>query len=459
MRYLAILFILGSNCCLAQPSVMQEIGMLISPETMDLASEKVEEYLAADPNNVDALVMKGNVIYYNYNYSQPLELHTNDNESIYDRSIGLMGEPATVVPENIADSVITIWLQAVGIDSTRDDVHMGICHLYSISLQADKLIEYMPTLLAYTNGQLDAYKMENYARNFLDRDAIDEGMAVYLAIAELFPDDAGVYSDMAGEYYALGNMDKAMEYVDLSMQHEKADDIAYGNAFFLYSVNGEYDKALEAHKTMCLLQGNEVNPTLDYMLYDGLVRLASGDESGKDILQSYLDSADGMGPEQKLAQIMLKENASYTEAVNVQLHDGYKLLVNDYFRKQGNDFMPAFNYAEILTYNHRYEAAVQAFNEIDTTGLSQREMEDIYLYRGWSLYETNQLEKANEDWFKLLGSDQFYYQSAAAWFLGSYCLQMGNKTEASEYFNLVAGNSSRSKYATMCWNALNELEE
>ena len=456
-RILTILFCCFTMVIFGQSDFIREIDTLITPEGIDMAESKVNEYLMKNPDNVDALIMRGNIIYYKYTQDQPqIEVLANSNESVYDNTIGFLQDPVVILPVHIADSINAEFFKALKADKKRQDIYYGICHIYSISLQTDKLLDFLPRLK--DNVDIDEnspYNFADYARNFIDRDQFDDGMRIYTRISELFPKTGGILSDMASEYYTHGDLEKAREYADKALARKEVDDMTYGNAFFIYAIMEDYESALNA-----LQKKSETEKNKDYLLYRGLLEL-NQNKDWKPTLTEYLQSDNNDEGGNKLAAYLLHnefENSmdAYKEINDIQLTDAFKILIHKYYKTRTAEFLPAFNYAEALTYNHRYKDAITAFAEIKTDSLSGEDMDDLNFYYAWALYNNSDTAGAVKKWEMLLTSENFYCKSAAAYFIGKYFLNQGDKEKAREYFLMVSDRASESKYATLCWNMVRE---
>jgi hypothetical protein len=85
------------------------------------------------------------------------------------------------------------------------------------------------------------------------------------------------------------------------------------------------------------------------------------------------------------------------------------------------------------------------------SSLEGADSENFDFYFAWSLHQNGQREAALPRWERLLFSQEFFKQSAAAWFLGKFYFDNGEKTKGRDYFSQVAARASESKFATMCW--------
>lgn len=436
----------------------KEVKDLMADSTINLAETKVNEYLAKYPDDVELLIMKGNIFYLKFSYSQPeVMVAANPDESVYNSSIGFVSEPQVVLPLDVADSIIKYLQMGIKIDSTREDIYLGICHVLSQSLQTDKVIEYLPVVKA--NVKLDEngpYTLSDYARNIKAGDKFDDAMRVYWKISGLFPESTGIINDIAVEYYLNGDLAKADESFRKIIDSKNLDELTLSSAFSFYSTLEEEKLALDILKRRSALLNDG-----DYLLYEALLELNQGKDWKKpaiEFLKTHSESARGV----KLAEILVDNNFSPTretflKCLEDNLTDSYKIQIYLYFKNKAKDQLAAYYYAEALAYNHRYADAVKAFEEIDISKLSDKENEDYYFYFAWATYKAGNYEKALQYWEKLIDSEEIYYQSAAAYFIGKFYLDKGDKKKAIEYFTKVSERATESKYATYCWNLLKEL--
>lgn len=451
---ITILTVLACLPLFGQKDIHSTLKPLFNKAGILEAEKLVNQYLKEDPNNVDALMYMGNVVYYKNKFAGPtgdspvVSLNTNNDESIYESSFGFIGDEVETVPEKVANEAVSYWLKAVSIDPKRDDIHLGISHIYSVSLQIQKLIDYLPTVKKHT--KLSPYDMANYARNIMERDRWEDGIKVYKAIAKLYPEIGGIYSDIASEYYLKGQIDLAIENINLALQKDDKDEMTYGNAFFLYSIAGSYTKALQA-----LVNQDKILESDEHLLYKGIVELYQGNPNFSKSLNSYLESDKATVKGLSLASMLLDEdfkpNGEWREKLmDAKLNDGYLMPLNEYISQKSNDFAADFAYAEALTYHSIYNKAVNAFASMDLTKATAEELENYYFYYAWAKYKGGDAKGALPLWEQGLKSTDFYIKSAAAYFMGKYHYDAGDKKKAKEYFNLVADKPSESKFANFC---------
>ncbi|CAN5327561.1 hypothetical protein BH09BAC1_BH09BAC1_18310 [soil metagenome] len=459
---LALLSVYGQ-----QQDIHQMLRPLFTEDGIAEAERLVDQYLKEDPKNVDALMYKGNVVYYKYKFNDGIykltkgslvSLISVTDENIYESTIAKLGEHQEIVPADVANEAIQYWLLAVSINHKREDIHLGISHLYSISLQTDKLINYLPT--AAKNSNLSAYDMANYARNIKERGKWEDAMKVYVKISEIFPDLGGILSDIAYEYFEKGDAKMAIQYIDQALLRKNVDEMTYGNAFFMLSVMGDYERALKALKAQ-----SKLTKTEQYLLYQGIVELLQNKPSWKKSLESYQLSPTATKKGKALAEMLLnpKFKTDLTTLDNlsntIDVNDGYKLPLYEYFYKNNttNTFEPLYAYAEALTYNLRYPEAVKIFAVANVTNIPEKLRDDYYLHYAWAKYSSGDAKGALSLWEPLLKSEDFFNRSAAAYFMGKYYLEVGNKAQAKEYFSLFANSPSKSKYANLSSQLLEGL--
>ncbi|HFA48713.1 MAG TPA: tetratricopeptide repeat protein [Bacteroidetes bacterium] len=453
--FLFLSFVFFVPLVFSAQNVVEDIGTLIQAGKLAEAENLTNRYLVDDPVNIDLLMMKGNVILNKYIIEQQaqLSLRPNYDESIYDINQLEKGPRPVTVNRETAERVAKLWGAAAILDPSREDMHLGLCQVYAIAGMKDELLAYLPTVKEKVANVEDLhYQMANYARNLKERGDFEGAMAVYKKIYELFPAQKGLLSDIAGEYFFVGELDSARYYIARSLDDENADEATLGNGFFISSLLGDYDKALEAIRR---LPGN------GDLLYEGVLGFYRNEKKWEKPLKKFLqerpDSTDAKAAKILLADGFKMDMEHYLALIEIDLGDATKILVHQKFRETG-EFLPAFNAAETYCFHKRYAAANDIFDEIEKRNfdLDTDDHESLLFYHAWALRETGQKEEAKDRWEQLLGSEDFYKKSAAHWFVGRYYFDKGEQAKGREYFAKMAGEPSASKYATMCWNYMGE---
>ncbi|MCC6723797.1 MAG: hypothetical protein IT258_04765 [Saprospiraceae bacterium] len=450
-KALFILLLLGNLCPISSQNIIEDATALMKAERLGEAEDLVNRYLLQDPLNIDAIMMKGNVVLNKYLYEARLQnsLLRNFYEDVYEAGIVEKGERPVVVPDSVATSVERFWVAALKLEPNREDIQLGLCQLYALSLQSKKLLPQLKAAKDHSKNDDDLpIQLSNYARYLGDRGDFEGMMAAYWQIRQLFPANTGLLSDMAGEYFFNGKMDSARHYLRLSLKDEKADQTVLGNAFYLGAMLGDYKLALSALQRM---------PGTSHLLFEGILKFKEGDKKWRKPLEKFLqsnpDSTEAAFASALLADTFKLDLDNYLALNALQPGDAFKLPIHEKFRETG-DFLPYFNTAETLCFNKCHARADEAFRLLEQQTNLQLEATDrdnINFYHAWSLHELKRHDEALPYFEKLLESEDFYKKSAACWFIGKRHFDLGDKPKAREYFSMVAGDAAGSKFATMCW--------
>jgi tetratricopeptide (TPR) repeat protein len=86
--------------------------------------------------------------------------------------------------------------------------------------------------------------------------------------------------------------------------------------------------------------------------------------------------------------------------------------------------------------------------------LDKEKLEGVNFDYAYALYMNKNYDEANKIWETLLSSNNFYYKSASAYFLGKFYMNKNQKEKAFNYFKMVSDKASESKYANFCFNLL-----
>ena len=463
MKYFFIPFFLLPLFALAQPvpdigNAVEDIRTFIQAGRLAEAENLVNRYIQDDPLNVDLLMMKGNVELNKFIVRQQAQasLVPNFDESIYNMGRVELGPPPVTVPVEVADKVAYLWNGAATLDPSRSDLHLGLCQVYAISGQREKLLAYLPKAKAQITGLENLHAdLTTYAVNLRERGDTLGGKMVWRKIIEMFPDRPGLLSDLAAEYFFEENWDSAQYYIARSLAVPEATETMLGNAFFFSALMGDYDRALAAIRRL---------PGDGHLLFEGLVKFYRKEKKWKKPLEKFLESPQDSF-ETAVAKTFLDKDFSldldtYLSLIEMDLGDPMKILIHETFRTPGS-FLPNFNAAETYAYHRQYAAAAKIFRQIEEEkmeipkedfdgGIS---LEENYLfYSAWTFHQLGERETADKKWKQLLESKDFYKKSAAHWFVGKYLFDQGKKTEARAVFQNMAALASQSKYATFCWN-------
>ena len=436
-------------------TIIEDIRALIKAGKLADAENLTNRYIVDDPVNIDLLMMKGNVILNKYIIEEQaqLSLRPNYEENIYKLGQLEKGPHPVTVDQKTARRVAKLWRAAATLDPSREDLHLGVCQVYAISGLKEELLAYLPVAKEKAAGLDELHiQLARYAQNLKERGDFEGSIEVYKKVAEMYPEYPGLTSDIAAEYFYAGQLDNAQTYLKKSLTVANADEATLGNAFFLSSLMGDYDTALEAIRR---LPGN------GDVLYEGILKFYRNEKKWEKTIKRFLegnpDSSDAEAAKVLIAKDFKLSIENYIGIIENDLGDPTKILIHEKFRET-KEFLPAFNAAETYTYNQRYAAAVAIFSAIEARNfdLDTDDREQYLFYYAWALHQNGQKEESASKWEQLLESDDFYKKSAAHWFVGKYHYDQGDKPKGREYFAKMAVDPSASKYATMCWNYMGE---
>lgn len=446
----------------SQTDFQKEVTDLLKLNKVDEAEAKVEAYLQKEPGNLDALVMKGNVIYKRYlleEFSHSI-LSGNENESVYDKSMGYLSAPPVILTREKATEINQLWLRAASEAPDRADIHFGICEVYSAALMKNELLLYLKTVKNSVEDDPDMpYYLADYARNLKERNRFDDALEVYEAIAKLYPNHGGIRSDIAGEYYEAGQLHKAELYVNDALSKGNLDEMVYGNAFFISTIIGNYDLALKAVRKEADIQKH----SRDKLFY-GLIQMAREEPDWRTTVKAYLAIETENDAHKALALRLTSSKFSYSDedlkmVIDLALPDHFKLPVYEAFMKANpDDFDPAFQYGETLTYHGNYQKATDVFRDTPLAGVTNAQREAYTFYHAWALYKNEEYENAFTEWEALADSENGYFKSAAAYFMARFELNEGNFSEAKTLFESVADGAADSKYSMYSKNLLEAMQ-
>lgn len=432
-----------------QKDIQTEIGELLNRGDVKQADIVIDKYLKENPESIDALVAKGNVILHSQYLQNKIKLYKKRNDSVFDDQIpSEMDGASFILSRETALEVARYWEKALTLDTTSMDMYKGLCLLYSSSLMKNELVNTLIKMkTAYPEEDLK-FIMGEYAQEFYRRGEIENTYAVYQEILKMFPEDSGIYCDLAAVYSMEGNLVEAQKYVDLAVTKKNPDQLLYENYFIISLLNEEYIKAVAALKG---IQGDNL-----WQFYAGLNQYYNDDANWKKTLLEY-KSANPQTAESKIASYLLSDD-NYDDLISYQksLQGGkyvcYLPLGKRAVKKFPDKSIPYINYGVVQSYYKNYLLAEKIFKEVVTRKivLSPMEASEFNFYYAWTLQMLNKKSEANVYWESLLKENDLFKQSAAAYFLGMYYQKNGDKKKSLQYFQQGAGLSEETKFKYFC---------
>ena len=433
------------------------IQAAIKDSKLEDAEQLVDAILKTEPDNVNALMYKGNILYFRGSNKGGIQLYGNEEESIYDSSMGFIGEGSSLVSPDIAKQVAIYFQRALQREPERADIQMGLCWTYANAGLKDELISRFPHIKKYNTKEDLQYNMGDYARIIANDYSLEDGIEVYQAITKLYPHDGNLVSDIGAVYFQHGNLGKAVEYFTKAAAMSERDEMTLANLVLINSVIDDYEKSLYYQELVSEMKGNDI-----HLLYRALVQRLAGTPNwqahANTFIANHADDSDN--PYKAMAQSLLPADGKYSfeqyTASTAHKVDTHFVMLNTVWASKSfpDKFEPIFELADIYTYYHNYDKAIALYKAIEQKKLATtQDMRDkLNFYYAWALHSTGQTADANQHWQQLLNSDEFYYKSAACYFLGNYHYQRGELKQAKKYFSQVKDDASKSKYANFSSN-------
>lgn len=459
-------FIIALSFVIARPALASDaapvVRALIQQGKIDEAEQRVAAYLDSDPNDIDALMMKGNVILSRFFGKGMVSVTANPDESVYDRAIGHMGEMPRIVSREVALKVAALWQRCLELDSSRGDIWRGLAYLYATALMKQELIAHLPRMkAALPHENRLAFNMGDYARMFNKRERFADSMDIYQAILQLYPDSAWIYNDMAVLTYQQRRFPEALALMNKAVNARAPTWQTYSTATTFFTLDENDALAIKMHQKLSKMRGD-----LRWRFYRGLVRLARGERGWRADIKAYLAKADSKDEDRALAVFLLSgENKldykSYERAVRASKLMQFDLLLNRWgMRIAPAHYEPLYANARLLNENNHFARSSELFGKLIAYGsLPAKWHDQVRLEHAWAYHASGRYKDAAHIWQQLEKSEDFFIQSAAIYFLGDYAAREGNEQAASAYFKRLYAKASKSKYATMAWNRINAMKK
>jgi len=442
-----------------QPTIVSTATDLITQGQYDKAILYVDSILQTDKNNVDALMMKGNIILNRdlLALPEPATYSINDESIFY----GTFTPPLAnrkVIPAATIQQVETLWKQCLTLDSTRTDIIKGLCTVYAMGLMKDKLLA---EILVLKKSEKDdgeqAFRMGEYARKFIERGKFDDGMDVYKFIAEQYPSIAGVRCDIASEYFYEGRMNESLTWLDSTYNFKSVDETSFLNGAFIYSELGYFDNAQDVLNSYSRIYDRKM-----HQFYYGLRSFADGDTTCFSLLKYFSEMVDSNAyyPEVKLAKQILNYKNGFTlndyhTVASMEIPDYYKVLIHTRAVKQfPNNCEPFLLYGLYMNSIKNYGAAGQYLEEGDKCKLDPMQTQTMMLNYGFALYMSGHANEALTVLKPITTGTDAFMDQAAVYFCAKAYLQLNKPADAKAYLQSIISATDKTKYGVLAQSLL-----
>ena len=447
-----------------QPEVVVVTTGYIQQGKYDVALSYLDSIIKRNPKNVDALMMRGNVILNRdlINEVAP-EVYTDNDESIFSGTFSLTPEQKKIVSPKTEAEVEALWQKCLQIDSNRLDIRKGLAMLYAMSINLPKLKAAILSIKQHEadNGE-QAFNLNEYARKVKERAHFDEAMEVYAYIAKLFPSVAGVRSDIASEYYYEGRINQALDWLDSTFNFKTVDETSFLNGAYIYSELGYFDNAQDVFNTYSRVYDRKMDK-----FYYGMRQFADSSDNYYNTLKYFVDVVDSNAyyGECQFAKHLLQFRDSFTLAdynntVNMNAPEAYKALVHTRAVRQFANCEPYIRYGIQQTRIRNYSAATQLLEEGEQCAM-QLDIDKSEYWRmcyGYALYRAGENEKAVEAFKLLRASKDSFKVSAAIYFSGLALAKLNIMHEARACFQSLIDSRTENKYKVLAKYRLDRLK-
>lgn len=465
---LSLLIALLTLTATAQEAIVNQATLLIAEGKYKDAEGYLDSILRAEPKNVTALMMKGNVLL-NYVLVETPALHiiSPEDESILTPDLAGLRDNVTVVPRPAAERIARLWLQGIAIDSSRLDLRKGLCSLYGMALMRDELIAYLPIMKANTRdiGDHFAYTLTDYARLLHERGDTAGAYRVYRQIMDIYPSLLSLNCTFASLYFAAGDLAHAQYYAERGLHSATADRDACAEARDIYSLLAPMDTvpAMLAATDRDTLRG-------EHLFYAGLCKYAHHDATWKKDINQYLGRSPVQADSDQVFDAALyiatdPEAGTYHGLLSLLTYRigdyGARLVTTRLRHDFADSTLPYIIEAQILINDKRYKDAADLLATFTARHTATTETQRYYAY---ALYQSGQLAAATTAWQRYIAMEQkagnisdsvlavpYYYIARALWL-------SGDKSQAGDYFAKILAGKDDSKYAYLAKLSLEALK-
>ncbi len=430
----------------AQPDVVAQATQYIVAKEYATANRYLDSVLKKQKRNVDALMMKGNVVLNAaLDTTQSVFLFSTENESVLHNE--LRDKKSTYDPRTLAQ-VEAMWLRCLAWDKRRTDIRKGLCSVYSLYGAQRPLLQQIRKLKQQQPADDEqVYSLATYARKVKAEVGFREGMQVYAHLATLYPHVAGLRCDIASEYFYQGDLKSCFQWLDSCHQFQNIDETSYLNGAFIYSQLGYFEDALH-----WLQRYDTAFNRMMSVFYKGMMNFA--EEENTTTLRQFVQQADSnlYFEEYRLATSLLDADTTFNmntfrALIAANTPEWYKpFLYVRAMKKFPGNCEPVYLYGIYHNRINNLSAAVQLLTEGTHCEMTDEQHELWLLHYAYALYKTRDLPNANSYFLQLTGSTNPFYRQAADYFLIN---KADSSDKTTEVLHHLAQAQPATKYAVL----------
>lgn len=449
-RYFFVLFFLPV-ACFSQSEIVKRCIPLIAAQQFVKVDALIDSILQKHPKEPDAWMMKGNSILNRHLLTLKSEpIITSADEDILSIEANGLNNPPQVPEKKVIDSVEQYWKKTLAADSTREDVYMGLCTVYGMSMQTDKLLSCLPILKNFSRkGTQLGYLMEDYARLLRERGKVVEAQKVFGVITTMYPKESGVWSDWAGECLLNADLKGAVEKADKALQCKSIDEPTRDNLIDIYLYAQQPEKAVRAIE---LYQKSDTTYTYA-PLYRALYGFALSDTIWKKRMTALVAEKQYQADTNQVVQVCKFLSSSVYTGKNYDITMAMlSAPLNNFcswsvIHRAKNEFTDSANVqliaAEFYLNGKNYTYANSIFKKAQALKMDSVNRSDMNMVYAYSSYRADDKPTATTLFNSITADDNLFKRQAALYFLGKMSLpntfllkKLAAEKQKTKYFYL-----------------------
>ncbi|MBK7147604.1 MAG: hypothetical protein IPH78_01980 [Bacteroidetes bacterium] len=401
----------------AQPDVVVQATQYIVAKEYATANRYLDSVLKKQKRNVDALMMKGNVVLNAaLDTTQSVWLFSTENESVLHSE--LRDKKSTYDPRMLAQ-VEAIWLKCLSWDKRRTDIRKGLCSVYSLYGAQQPLLQQIRRIKQQQAADDEqVYSLATYARKVKAEVGFREGMQVYTSLAALYPQVAGLRCDIASEYFYQGDLKSCFQWLDSCSRFSRLDETSLLNGAFIYSQLGYFEDALHWLQRYDTTYQRSMS-----VFYRGLMNFA--EDGNMTQLRQFVQQADSnlYFEEYKLATRLLEADtafglSTFNACMATNPPEWYQpFLYVRTMKKNATACEPMYRYGMYQNRLRNFSAAVQLLAEGANCTMTEEQHQLWLLQYAYALHQTNNHPMAHSYFLQLTESPIPFCRQAATYLL------------------------------------------
>ncbi|MFN8311078.1 MAG: hypothetical protein U0T73_14040 [Chitinophagales bacterium] len=432
----------------SQAELVSRVSALIADGNYLQAKLCVDSALQQDPKNVNALMMKGNVLLnYVLSKTEPLYVITADDESIFSPQLAGLREPQLLVRSNAAQQVESIWRQCLELDATRTDIRSGLCTVYAMADWPDSIVKELPEVVRGSKEKGDefAYTLATYAQLLNARGDQKGCFQVYEKLCALYPNFKGISGEEAAQFYRNGNLKAALIQLEKATPFPKNDERLLVNAIDIFIAANLPLRVIEVFRAAEQPNGHEAD------FYQALYNFSTGGKTWKKEMQAFLKFPPTDSLTYRIAKKLADPNfknsySDYEDLMKLEPNDFEMQLLSFQAKNQFPDSVqPQLLYAGTFLNGKNYATAIPLLEALYNKPLPAALRQQVQWQYAWALYAAGDYPRALTPWSGLKLATDPAIKSSAMYFTAR-CYQMIGMPDDAETLYRKLSETADNKY-------------